>query len=225
MQIELIQGQAMWFLGEPQKLKVSLTLANPGPISLDFNLLNKIEQKQVLLGIRGGKIRSDISFDELFQEYNKEILESPPPPEVKKYLDKQASVQDHQKQTKAVKQEKERRQKIQERCDYLKKQTIRGVKSVLSKEKDIRLLRAFLEIERKNKNRVSVIEFVEQKIRKFQKEVAVNIDQHEGQRSAISQPTGSNCLTYSHDVIESEEKTITLTDKMIALAQGSGGER
>lgn len=213
-------GPAMWFLGDPPKnIKVNLNFVNPGPVDLDFKSLQLGEQKQVLIALKEEKIETDEDYQNLYNIYTKllsqkeEIVEENDKPIKKKFsLFKKDSVAQLQK-------DREKREiQLKERCNYLSKQSIKAIKSALKKEKDVKFLKMFLEMEESKKGRVSIIDFIKTQIRKFQKEVAVSLKKNKDTEPIKLDTPGA---TYSKDVVESNEGTISLSrEELVSLAIG-----
>lgn len=219
------KGPPVWFLGEPRKIRVSLSFQTPGPVEIDFTTLTLKEQKQVLHSLRLGHITSDVPLAELLSLHEQTQPKEAPPPPVQQYLAKQekentAALLLKQKATKEQKD-----QQLAERCAYLVKQSVKAIKAVVSKSEDTRFLRVLLTAEKEAKARATVVSYIEEQIRKVQYEVALKMEQAAKQPPLKLAPEPG--ATFSKDVIDSESRLITLSEQdLIDLAAGRrlGGE-
>jgi len=220
MQIKLLpKGPPMWFLGEPKKLKVSLTCQQPGPVEIDFRVLTSTEQRQILLSMRNQQIEASESFEDLHAIYLTQKQVEEPPPEVKQYLEKKAEEEEQETFLAAQVKAEQKTKKITERCEYLATLSYRAIKAALLKEKDPKVFRIFLEIEKKGRARLGVIQFVEERLKRIHMILEKSIEASE-KEPAIRLPKPAD-ETYLEDVVESEVETLVLTEQdLIDLASG-----
>lgn len=214
MQIKLTDNAPpMWFLGQPGKIKISLNFTNPGPVEIDFSKLTHEEQKKILVDLQDGKISSDVDFASLYQQWatNKPSIPEPPT-QVKEYLQHQKLSREQSKRLKATVDRQKREEKFQERVAYLSKKNAKSIRAALKDENDIRLVRALLDAELARKRiRASVKDFLEEMLRKLQKEIVINIESSENKPSIHIPKHLVPEETISFDVVESEQEVIQFT--------------
>jgi len=230
MQIQLSDtGPAMWFLGKPGDLKVSLSFADRGPVEVDFNKLEAEEQKQVLVSLRDGKITSDMKFQDLYEVWLKSRpAVSEPSPEVKAHLANEKKNKLEDKRMKLEAQRRTKEEKFQKRCLYLSKKSANALKAALKDKDDLRLFRTLRDLEMKRKRpRASVRDYLESTIRKLQKEV-VSVIADSANKEPLPMPKGMTPKeTITFDVIESEQEIVEFPIEDLAdFAAGKplGGE-
>jgi hypothetical protein len=185
---------AMWFLGpNPKQIRVALTFENRGPVEIDFDEVSEVERKQLLRDIGAGKILSSVKYDVLRDHYRGQQKEPPTPTEEKKVI-LMEKIQKHQA----------KQAKIEERINYLLKQSARSVKSALKKEKSATILHAFRRREQTGKARKGILSFLDEKIKRIQEE-AVKKSNANRMKQLIPKQFGG---TDQYNVVESEQEIV-----------------
>lgn len=229
MKIKLSEfGPTMWFLGEPKKLVLSLTFKNPGPVDIEFAQLNSVDQNKLLKAIRTGIIESDVSFHELSEKWVKgdksQSSETKETGSIDLVETNSTICKTDQRLVWAQQIEEKRNilqaQKTQEevsileRCKYLMGLTVRGLKTTLKQEKNIKVLRTLLKLEESHKARKLVLETIREKIRVHDHELSLEILQHT--KSQLASPVvGIPKDNMSYTIEESDLETVTLTPEAL----------
>jgi len=226
MKIKLSEfGPAMWFLGEPRKLIISLTFANPGPVEVDFDKLQPVDQAKLLKSIREGVVESDVPFRTLYERWaegnvlagstsTKEVAQIQPGPADPRLVWAQ---QIEAKRNALQAQRDEEEAHVLERCKYLSGLTVRGLKSSLKRENDIKLLRALLKTEEAGKGRKLVLEAIHEKIREHDHGLALEIMKLTKEQLA-GPGVGIPKDKMGYTVEESDLETVTLTPEDLIKA-------
>ena len=171
---------AFFMLGDPSRLSLLLSYQNPGPQEVDFSSLSPGDQRKVLGSLRMEHLESDVSYNDLFQEYQR-LFSQETPAEPTPQQTHQQAVQ------KAVGVETIRAQlpqkhidlqaQFQEKCKKLSKKTLKALKKELSQDNDMRLLRELRELEfAKRSPRKSILDFIELEIRRVNEEIIKSIE-------------------------------------------------
>jgi len=207
-------GPPIWFLGEPKKVKVSLTYQQPGPETIEFEKLSELEQKQILIGIQKKTLESDKSYMDLYNLYLQgQPKEEAPSQEVQTYLNKKKEKKVEKKQLSVLAKREKQEQKFKSRCEHISKQTTRAIKAAIKNEDDLRLLRTLLQMELKNKNRISVKDLLQEHIRKIQKEISIGIE-----KATTDKPIslGTPREMFPYEILESESQVVHFASEAIA---------
>ena len=69
IKLNISDGPAMWFLGEPKKSKIGLNWKSPGPAQIAFESLSEYEQKHILQSMQRNHIEVDVDFDTPYAAY------------------------------------------------------------------------------------------------------------------------------------------------------------
>lgn len=218
MQIKLTEeGPPMWFLGKPREIKISLTFAEPGPVDVDFEKLETEEQKQILVGLRDRKLEASESFQDLYSVYSKGVVKATPSKEVKEYLH-QAKMEKEKDRKFKFEAEREKKEEIfNERVEFLASKSVKAIKAALDKETDLRLLRKLRDVElSKKKPRVSVKEYLQDKIKVLQAKVAQGIG-GTPEKPGLFNPGKKETMNY--DVVESEQEVIHFSPENLINTQ------
>jgi len=187
----------MWFLGKPEKIKLTLSFVNTGPVELDFQTLELDEQKQILIDLQNGVIQTDANLEELHQTWL--IRQQPPEPKAL-VIEPTTTTKPKAKPTLSVSQ------KTLEKCRFLSKKSVNGIKIAISKETDTKLLKALLMMEeQKQKPRHSVCDLLKGRILAIQEEVQENIRQS----TTKVIPTTKKTLEDTMTVEETDEEVVT----------------
>jgi hypothetical protein len=207
----------MWFLGDPKNIKISLNFKEKGPVEVDFSALPLSEQQQILLSLQQGTITSDTAFQDLLAHFRKQQEKEAPKP-VAPVVQK---VDEKEKELEAIKAAaQERQNQIEKKCKKMAKQSMRALQASIEKERDVKVLRSFMEVEKANKDRETILRLLETRIRECQKEVVLEIEAEKKNKPLTYIIPEA---TFSGDVIESDQTEITLTvEQLQALAAGKG---
>ena len=197
----------MWFLGSPDKIKVALTIKNPGPVDVNFSELDEQEQKKVLLGLKNRILECDSSFEDLYKIYKavqvKQVEEVEKTEEVRRFLERQQEREEENKILKVEAQYQKRKDKIRDRSAYLTNKSNKAIQSALSKENDIDMFRAMLDLENMRKRpRVSVVNYLQEHIRKFEAQIIASIENDKRQIRGL--PRGEDFIIIEDDGEEIE---------------------
>lgn len=210
MQITLTDlGPPIWFLGDPKNLIVSLSFANPGPVELDFGKLEKLQQQRLLSAIQNGHLESDISFQELYEEYTKSY--PPQPPVVAEDTSPAKQAMEQRLQIEAERQEKE--EKLKEKCISKLKGSVAAAVSNLTGEEDVRYLRMLMSYEQADKNRKGVIRAIRDRIKRIENGLSKRII-----KEVEEQISNMKSETDEMVVVESEQRTVVLTPEDLIAA-------
>lgn len=221
-------GLTMWFLGEPGNIKASLNYSEPGPIEINFSKLTELEQKKLLIDVQSKRVLTDTPYKDLYEEWSKRVKETmpSPSPQVQQHLQHVKQKKEEQKQLRANLDKADRERKFQEKCIYLSKKSARALKAAVQDEKDLRLFRVLrsLEIKRK-KPRVSVTSFLDDQIRKLQKEVVKEIEDSVNKPALyIPKHMQGPEETIKVDVIESDQEVVEFEIDAADLADFAAGK-
>lgn len=195
------KGPSMWFLGtDPKALVAHLTFANPGPVTLDFDDLTGGERLHILASQRAGQIEVSVPFDQLRQHYlgiekkKEEVVEEEIPKFVKDTLTKL----------------NEKNEKQAAKVKDLVALGIKGFRSAIADETDLRLLQQVLRTESTEKNRKTAIKIINDRIAALQKQIIKTVE-----RAAKEPPVKlsryKDPVSYDDDVVESEQEVISFT--------------
>lgn len=182
----------MWFLGEPSSLIVSLNQANPGPVEVVFEDLERRYQHNIITGMQAGHISADVDINVLVDIYQPE----PAQPRVKKPLLQPAKYE-------------------QEKLDFLTNQPATAVARKVATEKNLHLVKQIYLNEAKHKNRKTVLKACIIRLAKAGEEIIDAI-------GSTTPVTGMKELpgeTMIENVIDSEDEEIVLTAEQIAQLQ------
>lgn len=173
--------RGLWYLGAPRPApKLILSSVEPGPIDVNFKGLTLEEQAHVLNGIQRGDIMADMSFDSLYQHYVNSLPPEPEaPPEVKSYLETVEQKREEVRTLKKAAKESKKEDDIKARCASITKQSVKALKYLIRQEQDIRVLRTLLVLETQKpakKQRASIVDLLNEKIRAFNGLVAASIE-------------------------------------------------
>ena len=209
MQVKLSKrGPAMWFLGEPRKIKYSLNFAEPGPIKVDFGKLEIEEQRKLLIDLYNKVIETDSSLEELRETYNNNQstkLAKEQPAAVKEYLDKQKAIKKVAREIGDKEKKRKEGDKFNERCDYLSKKSLRVIKATTQNEADIKFVRALLSREEeKKKPRGSVCDYLKERVRKLQQDLIIRLNS-EGEETQVPLEKDQ----FNFDVHDEDQKVIS----------------
>ena len=164
MQIRLgINGPAFWFLGDPKKLSVFLSLDSMGPVDVDINTLTVQERYKLLNSLNNKEIETDDDYKTLF---NKPYIE-PVKEDIKdEVLSKQNNILEKalKAKGKAEKRRNELLDKQEARCKLFLKSSLLAIRTSVKDETDLSFLRAILKAEIAHRNRKSVINYLNKKI-------------------------------------------------------------
>jgi hypothetical protein len=210
-------GPPFFFLGDPDKLTLSLTFQQPGPTEVDFSRLAIPDQKKVLAHLLAEQIESTVSYKELFSEYQNIFSQSAPTePEPQKPAKGPAEKPVGADQSLTIpKTYLDKEAKFQAKCEKLVKKGIKVIKAELKKASNVRMLRTIRDLELKKKSpRVSVINFIELELRKMDRAIIESIEKDANPVTidTESPPKGG---TFVSDVIESEQETVQLTPETL----------
>lgn len=209
----LDDGPPFFFLGDPNKLILSLTYQNPGPQEVDFSVLPLPDQKKVLTHVLAGQVESSVSYDELYGTYQKIFSQDAPAvPESQKPAQKPAGAD---QKLKIPQTYLEKEEKFQAKCKKLVKKSFKHLKAELIKANNARMLRIVRDLELQKKSpRVSVLNFIEVELRKLDRAIVESI---ENDTNPVTIKAGSSLEgeTFVSDVIESEQETIQFTPEML----------
>jgi hypothetical protein len=145
-------GPAMWFLGSPRAIRLSLNFDNPGPVDIDFESLSDLEQNQIMSAVREGKLESGTPFQDLYRIWGKkkgEELAAAIPDDQPIQTPIQEQILEGQKkenEREAVKRECDT--KFEERCKFILRQSGLAIKNAIASEKNMKLWLALLQMER-----------------------------------------------------------------------------
>lgn len=217
MQVTLTDmGPPMFFLGDPRNLILSLSFANPGPVELDFDSLERIQQQKILSALQNGHLESDIPFQELYEGFSKSAppkAPTPISPVADKIIETTKMLAEQRSELQSKRQEKE--EKLKEKCIYhLSKGSTWAIKS-LSHEEDPRYLRMLLATEQAGANRVSVLVKIKTRLKRVETELAVKINKATAAQIAVMR---SEAETSDLNVVESEQRTVILTPEDLIAA-------
>lgn len=220
MQIQLTlleDGPPFFFLGDPKKLSLSLTYQDPGPQAVDFSALSLADQKKVLMHILVEKVKSNVAYQDLYQEYQKIFSQSAPAePQVDKPVEKPVQPPaGAKKPAKIPEQYMHQEEQFQEKCKKLVKKSLKLLKEELKESNDTRMLQTVRNLElQKRSPRASVLNFVELQLRKCHQEIINSI---ENDANTVTIKTGSPVQgeQFVSDVIESEQEIVQLTPDML----------
>lgn len=217
-------GPPFWFLGEPRDIRVSLTMTDPGPIEVDFDALADVERTKIMADLQRGIVESDVPFPTLHEVCLR--LQAPPPPsvEAEAHLAQQQRYEAAQKALKQQVAKEKKVKKFNERVDYLSKLGVRAVRAALQDESDIRLLRAIREKEAlKKRPRKSLMNFIEDKIKRIQLSVVEDIEkkQNLNAKPLKLDSMDAKSKTFLSDVVESEGEVVQFSNEDLErLASG-----
>lgn len=185
---------AMWFLGPNSKeIQVSLTFENPGPVEIDFEELCVQEQQQVLRDLKMRKIKSSVKYDDLFANF------------AAKYKPKLSQPKNEQQVAllKKIEEHKQRQMKVEERINYLLKQSTRAIKATLKDEKDSKVLRMVQQLEQKGRHRKLVLVYLQERLNRMQEQIIAQVNKP---KKTYVQAARKERISY--DVVESEQEII-----------------
>lgn len=210
-------GPPFFFLGDPDKLTLSLTFQQPGPKEIDFSRLSIPDQKKVLAHVLAEQLESTVSYKELFGEYQHIFSQSAPAePEPQKPAKGPAKEPVGADQGFSIpKTYLDKEAKFQEKCEKLVKKGVKIIKAELKKANDVRMLRTVRDLELKKKSpRVSVLNFIELELRKMDRAIIESIEKDANPVTIDTKPPPEGG-TFVSDVIESEHETIQLTPETL----------
>jgi hypothetical protein len=210
-------GPPFFFLGDPDKLVLSLTFQDPGPKEVDFSQLSIPDQKKVLAHVLAEQVEANTPYDDLFGEYQTIFSQSAPAePETQTPAGEPAQEPagaDHK--LKIPKNYLDKEEKFQAKCKKLVKKSLKGLKAELTKANNARMLRVVRDLELKKKSpRVSVLNFIEIELRKLDRAIIESIEK-DANTVTIKAESPRKGETFVSDVIESEQETVQLTPEML----------
>lgn len=150
-------GPAMWFLGSPEKLIVSLNYINPGPVKINFDKLDEVSKQKLVKDISLGWIESDedIDLSQLEDIGSKELRMMTPQEE--------RALELEQRLIKQRKLEAKREKRLKHWSNVLSRNYISAKKAVAKVQK-IDILKLIAEIEMQKKQRNSILKMIQKKI-------------------------------------------------------------
>lgn len=205
MQISLNPKQfvPMWFLGEPKNIKLSLTMTEPGPVEINFFDLQIEDQKRILNDLFTGVLTSDVRFDELLKAFKDRQKQ------VEKVVEKPAPLQEKPVTETSAKPRKPY-VRVEDQIDIKAKSLVKGsfpaIRSALHQDgTDIRLIRKVYEYEQQKKRpRKSVIDWLGEKLRKVEKDLAVKLESV----SEKQKPKPSRDIADMYEVVDEDEEVV-----------------
>lgn len=206
-------GPPFLFLGDPDKLVLSLTFQDPGPKEVDFSLLSFPDQRKVIAHMKGEELESDIPLQGLIDEYQKIFSQSAPAePAPKGPAKKPAGADEGLKMPETYLKKEE---KFQAKCKKLVKKTLKALKVELTKDNDSRTLQTVRDLELKKKSpRASVLNFIELELRKLQREIVESIENDANPGTIKTEPLRGQ-EKFVSDVVESEQEIVQLTPETL----------
>lgn len=223
MQITLnTSSSAMFFLGDPKNLLLSLSYSNPGPVELDFESLDRNLQQKILLAVRNEVLNSDVPAEDLYKIWSKDIVvaqktESKAPPT-------QAEIQVQQRMELEMRR-KEKEDKFLARCDSILRAGKRAVSSELAENpEDSRLARTLLQMEQAGKNRKGIVAPILSRIKTQERIMAQRINREVNEQLRTTRPKRTLNMrsvapeTDEYTVVESDFKTVVLTPEQLIEA-------
>ncbi len=185
MQISLVPfGPPMWHFLTSTGECISLTIAKPGPFTINFDSLTHDEQYYIINSIRAQQISSDTTVDFLLQ-----CLEAKEKPSVQPVVpvpqesvpvqpvvtpEIQQSIEQKIAQSQA--KQKEIFDKRLERGFYVLSQNASLIRSEFGKELDMPFLKALVQKELETKKRKSVLKFLRERIALVQRHKVSQIE-------------------------------------------------
>jgi len=205
VQITLENSSPFWMLGDPPNLIAHLSMDNMGPVVVDYSELEERFQKHVLLALRTGVIKTDISFESLHEACSASS--------VKVQQETKQAIKEQEDLSFFAKEEKKRKKEM-DRVRFLLTRTVKGLSSALAKEKDSRFTRLLLVEEKKGRVRKTVVQLLENKIRVIEAALVRKIE-------AVKPKINYREETSVYDVIESDEEIIEISSETLAaIASG-----
>lgn len=215
------RGPAFWFLGDPKNLIVSLNQSSPSA-DVDFDSLKSDYQLKILNSLKRHQIECSESYQDLYGRWSKEYFEQKkkeagPDPAIQMRIEAQKRMQERRQ---AIEEKRDKQAaREEERCQTLLKRSFLAVRTSLKDEKDTVFLKKFLNAERANRNRKSVIQFLERRI------VRIGIEKQQEIERKVNRAVNKQLKrlksreTLRLRVIESEKETVVLTpEDLIAAA-------
>jgi hypothetical protein len=199
------KGPPMWFIGVKPNIKVALTFMEPGPVEIDLDTLTQEEATHILLGVSEGKLESSVLYKDLYTYYINRFATS-----------KEPSLQQPVTQTTsssivnktAFEQKKTEDEVIIKKCQSLAKQSVRVVKSTLSRETNFRMIKLMQKIEQENQNRRSVIDFLNEKIERVNKQVISEVERAATTPTVIDPYQPYDKINFEVEEAIEQEKTV-----------------
>lgn len=212
VKIELTkQGPTFWMLGDPPNLLVHLSTFDKGPEEVEFSTLDPKFQNYILISLKSGYIKTNISFEELRSQMT---VENKTNQQVLNETEKQVT-EETEKQFDFFEKQERKREKDLKRVTFLLSRTTNAIMSGLAKEKESRFVRLLLEHERKTKNRKTVVKHLEFKIESIERALVKKLNK------SYIKVVSPKKETSSFDVIESDEELIEISTEVLAgLAAG-----
>lgn len=213
------KGPPMWFLGEPRKIILSLNFTNPGPKIIEFKELEPCLRTKLMDDIQRGLIDANVDYAVLFKEHNSlnrpQDIALPKLPPVQN--SQPTKIIDRVTFDEAMRKAEICEDKLSQKCMFILKNGIQGVKAALSTEVDLKCLRKLAVLERTGKKRKGVLNLLKEKIKfltiQEHKLITQKIKEEEKVREMNRQikQSGLSKETYNFSVIESDERVVILS--------------
>ena len=158
----------LFFFEDHEGRMIHLTFIKKGPVELDFDALDFHKKNQLIQHIQLKNIIVDKPIEDLLaittanvQEAIEDIEEIPA---VKEFVMKKLEAQRLSKEQKIAEKEGKLQLQREERATFLLKKSLRAIRTALRGEKDKKLIRMMLELEKETQNRSTVIDLLSTKL-------------------------------------------------------------
>ena len=172
----------MWFL-QDQNHNIHLTYMNKGPVPVDFDLLSEENKDYLYSSITSGfVIPVDVPFKKISEAYlsvkkEKEMQvkeESVSNTNVDSNMVSRAELD--RRTAESELRRYEQNVKREDKYKLIIKSSLKAAKSAIARENNIHNLLKILELEKANKNRKQICNYIETKIRSLKKKISKQID-------------------------------------------------
>lgn len=208
VKVSLGEKNGMWFIGEPRQIKLVLSAEQPGPVEVETLSLNQSEHLHLVLSVGSKTVITDSTYEILAGEYNSRFFPAEPAaqpvPPRKRGKPKGTKVNGHEM--------------VVARCRKLLKSGVRAVKSAMISSENIKMLQILRDLEMKGQHRVSLLDFLNERIKVYENSLAAKLAKDTSPPSTIDTFFPRDTLLKVED---SDFEEVTISEKVVGKVQDS----